>query len=346
MTFDPTGFTGATTPDGNTLQLFTLRNDKGFEVTFMDWGATWLSCTVPLPTGEARETLMSFVSFEEQLNGTTYLGATIGRYANRIAGASFQSEGESFVVGANDGENSLHGGARGFDRHTWAAEQRGNHTLVFKRTSPDGEEGFPGRLDVTLTWVLTSDSTLSATYEATTDSRCPVNLTNHAYFNLSGPERVDDILDHTLQIPANKWLPVDDTCIPRGGLEAVGGTRFDFREPRTFRADDGSALFYDHSFLLRANTRPALQEAARLTSPSGDLTLVIDTDKPAIQLYNGESLEEIKRPGGARAQAYAGLALETHFLPDSPNRPDWPHESCFLEPGKTYRYQTIYRFEA
>lgn len=308
----------------------------------MDWGATWLSCIVPLPTGERRECLMSFISFEDQLAGSTYFGATVGRYANRIAGASFHSEGKTFTVGRNDGENSLHGGTRGFDRHTWAVEQRGNHTLIFKRSSPDGEEGFPGTLDVTLTWVLAEDGALTATYEATTDKQCPVNLTNHAYFNLSDDET---ILDHTLQIPAGKWLPVDEACIPHGGLEATEGTRFDFREGQTFRSKDGQALFYDHSFLLREGSTPQMQEAARLVSPTGDLTLVISTDKPAIQLYNGEGLAGIARPGGKSARPYASLALETHFLPDSPNRLGWPHESCFLEPGEMYRYQTAYRFE-
>lgn len=310
----------------------------------MDWGATWLSCLVPLASGERRETLMSFVSFEDQLAGSTYFGATVGRYANRIAGASFESQGKSFSVGRNDGENSLHGGKRGFDRHTWDARQDGN-TLTFTRTSPDGEEGFPGTLDVRLTWVLDEDGTLTATYEATTDKRTPVNLTNHAYFNLAGPGDDETILDHTLQIPADRWLPVDEACIPRGDLEAAEGTRFDFREGRTFRGEDGEALFYDHSFLLREGGTPAMQEAARLTSPTGDLTLVIATDKPAIQLYNGEGLSGIARPEGGTAKPYASLALETHFLPDSPNRSDWPHESCFLEPGETYTYQTVYRFE-
>lgn len=339
--FDAAGFEGAITPDGNELRLFTLKNTLGFEVTFMDWGATWLSCIVPLATGERRECLMSFVSFEEQLAGSTYFGATIGRYANRIAGATFQSEGETFAVGKNDGENSLHGGTRGFDRHTWAARQDGN-TIIFTRTSPDGEEGFPGTLDVTLTWVLEEDGTLTATYEATTDKRTPVNLTNHAYFNLSDDET---ILDHTLQIPADKWLPVDEACIPRGDLEATEVTRFNFRQGRTFRDEGGEALFYDHSFVLREGNTPTMQEAARLTSPSGDLSLVIATDKPAIQLYNGEGLEGIARPDGKVAKPYASLALEAHFLPDSPNRPDWPHESCFLEPGERYRYQTVYRFD-
>lgn len=341
MTFNPSGFEGAITPDGNELCLYTLKNARGFEVTFMDWGATWLSCIVPLATGERRECLMSFVSFEEQLAGSTYFGATIGRYANRIAGATFQSEGETFAVGKNDGENSLHGGTRGFDRHSWHARQDGN-TLTFNRTSPDGEEGFPGTLDITLTWVLEEDGTLTATYEATTGRRTPVNLTNHAYFNLSDDET---ILDHTLQIPAGKWLPVDEACIPRGDLEATEGTRFGFRQGRTFRDKSGAALFYDHSFVLREDSTPAMQEAARLVSPSGDLSLVIATDKPAIQLYNGEGLSGIARPGGVLAKPYASLALETHFLPDSPNRPDWPHESCFLEPGERYRYQTVYRFE-
>jgi aldose 1-epimerase len=342
MTFDPAGFGGAVTPDGNPLQLFTLKNDTGFEVTFMDWGATWASCIVPLASGEKRETLMSFVTFEDQLGGSTYFGAAIGRYANRIAGATFESQGETFGISRNDGNNSLHGGTRGFDRHTWNVEETGGDTLIFTRRSPDGEEGFPGTVDVTLTWFLANDASLTATYEATTDRRTPVNLTNHAYFNLSGDQT---ILDHTLQIPADLWLPVDEACIPRGGLQDVAGTQFDLRKARVLRDEKGEALIYDHSFLLRADDKPVLKEAARLTSPSGDLTLVIATNKPAIQLYNGESLAGIARPDGGTAKSYASLALETHFLPDSPNRPDWPHESCFLEPGKTYRYQTVYRFE-
>lgn len=335
------GFRDRQTPDRKPLQLFTLRNSSGCEATFMDWGATWLSCIVPVPGNERRETLMSFVDFDDQLKYSTYFGATVGRYANRIEGATFQSEGKTFALSSNDGNNSLHGGARGFDRRTFDVEQSGDQKLIFRRRSPDGEEGFPGTVDVRITWALADDGTLSATYEATTDRRTPINLTNHAYFNLSGDET---ILDHMLQIPASKWLPVDENCIPQGGLEAVEGSRFDFREPRNFRDETGKALSYDHSFLLRENARPVLKEAARLASPTGDLTLVITTDKPAIQLYNGEGVNGIPRPGGKRAAAYASLALETHFLPDSPNRPDWPHESTFLEAGETYRYQTIYRF--
>lgn len=343
------GFRNQVTPDGDPLTLFTLRNENGFEATFMDWGATWLSCLVPLPCGGKRETLLRSATFSDHLSHSVYFGATIGRYANRIRGGTFQSNDETFALMRNHFQNTLHGGSRGFDRHRWEGVEEDDRTVIFTRRSPDGEEGFPGTLDVKVTYALGDENQLVATYEATTDQRTPVNLTNHAYFNLSGDPT---ILDHRLTIHADAFLPVDQECIPTGNLEPVAGTDFDFRAPRAFRDPAGDAIPFDHSFLLRAEKTPIMKNAARLCSPSGDLILDIATDKPALQLYNGEHLEGLPGRGGKPLRKFPGLALETQFLPDSPNREaslnreSWPHETSFLDPGRRYRYQTIFRFIA
>ncbi|HIG41560.1 MAG TPA: galactose-1-epimerase [Gammaproteobacteria bacterium] len=344
MIDDLAGFYGQLTPDGETLRLFNLTNSNGFEVTFMDWGATWLSCKVPMKAGPLRETLLRSATLQDHLAHTVYLGATVGRYANRIKGGAFDCNGEPVVLSRNHFDNTLHGGDRGFDRHSWTGIQQDEATVVFSRRSPDGEEGFPGEIDVKVTYQVsggTAATELTATYESTTDKRTPINLTNHAYFNLSNDQT---ILDHTLSLEADLWLPVDAECIPVAGLQNVNGTLHDFRIAKIFRDSNRAAIAYDHSYLFRTGKTPVLKQAARLSSPAGDLSLEIMTDKPAIQLYNGEHLEGLPGAGGDPMKKYAGIALETQFLPDSPNHPDWPHESSFVEPGQTYRYQTIFRF--
>lgn len=307
----------------------------------MDWGATWLSCLVPLSCGNRRETVLRCATFEDHLSHRAYLGATIGRYANRIKDGRFESDAKQITLSRNHFTNTLHGGNRGFDQHTWHAEQDDDTAVIFSRQSPNGEQGFPGVLDVKASYRITEDNKLVATYEAITDQRTPINLTNHAYFNLSTDET---ILDHHLMIDAEYWLPVDEQGIPIDGLQSISGTHNDFRSGSTFHDGDGEVIAYDHSYLLRANQTPRMKKVARLSSPTNDLSLEISTDKPALQLYTGEHLAGLPGRAGRSLKQFAGVALETQFLPDSPNHPDWPHESAFLDPGHKYRYQTTFRF--
>jgi aldose 1-epimerase len=338
------GFNNQLTPEGKELKLFRLGSGNGFEITFMDWGATWLSCKVPLHNGDRRETLLRSATFADHLAHSVYFGATVGRYANRIKGGTFKVNGESALLSRNHFDNTLHGGTRGFDRHSWTGVQENPRTVVFTRCSKNGEEGFPGKLDVRVTYQISEQAdgnALTATFEAVTNKRTPINLTNHAYFNLSGDET---ILDHHLSIDADFWLPVDEQCIPVDELQSVEETSHDFRLAKTFRRPSGTAVVYDHSYLVRGNKTPAMNAVARLTSPLEDLSLEIVTNKPAIQLYNGQHLQGLPGGDGKILEQYAGIALETQFLPDSPNHPEWPHESSFFDPDQVYRYQTIYSF--
>lgn len=341
--------TTALAPDGLPYRLTTLHNRAGMVVSLMDWGATLLSARVPMSDGTVRETLLGCPSPEEWQNQTAFLGASIGRYANRIAQSTFTLDGERYALTPSQGENQLHGGPEGFDKRRWRVERQNASEVVYTLTSPDGDQGFPGEARVWAHYTLTHDNQLVIEYRATVNKPCPVNLTNHAYFNLDGEQ--GDVRNHRLQLFADAYLPVDKMGIPSRNLTKVALTSFDFRQPKTIAqefmsdADQQQVKGYDHAFLLQAKgdlSRPA----AHLWSSDKKLQMTVYTTAPALQFYSGNFLEGTP----AREQGYysdwQGLALESGFLPDSPNHPEWPQPDCVLRPSGEYRSATIYHFAA
>ncbi|EBH2442480.1 galactose-1-epimerase [Salmonella enterica subsp. enterica serovar Bareilly] len=334
-------------PDGQPYRLLTLRNSAGMVVTLMDWGATLLSARIPLSDGSVREALLGCASPEHYPEQTSFLGASIGRYANRIANSRYTFAGETVQLSPSQGENQLHGGPEGFDKRRWQIVNQNDRQVLFALTSDDGDQGFPGHLCATAQYRLTDDNRISITYRATVDKPCPVNLTNHVYFNLDGDRT--DVRQHKLQILADEYLPIDESGIPRQGLKSVANTSFDFRMPKVianeFLADDDQRKVkgYDHAFLLQTQG-DGKKPAARLWSQDGKLQMMIYTTAPALQFYSGNYLAGTPSRGPEPYADWQGLALESELLPDSPNHPEWPQPDCILRPGEEYASLTEYQF--
>ena len=334
-------------PDGQPFRISTLRNNAGLVVSVMDWGATLLSCRVPMKDGSVRETLLGCETPEDYLNQSAYLGATVGRYANRIANSEFSRDGVTVSVTANQGAHQLHGGPDGFDKRRWRIVRQNEHEVLYTMDSQDGDQGFPGELRATARYALTEDNCITVEFRAKTSKACPVNLTNHAYFNLDGQQ--NDIRQHRLQLLADSYLPVDSNGIPQAGLKDVEGTSFDFRTVKTiaddFLSDNDQVLVkgYDHAFLLQAQG-DASQPAAHLWSSDNQLQMTVYTTAPALQFYSGNYLEGTPAREQGTYSAYQGLALESEFLPDSPNHPEWPQPDCWLQPNDEYLSITEYEF--
>ncbi|MEM6159969.1 galactose-1-epimerase [Erwinia sp. P6884] len=333
-------------PDGQPWRITTLRNAGGMVATFMDWGATWLSARVPMKDGTVREALLGCATPSDYLSQTAYLGATVGRYANRIARSTISRDGQTFHLTANQGAHQLHGGPEGFDHRRWQIVRQATQEVEYRLDSPAGDQGYPGTLLVSLIYRLEDDNTLSISYHATVDEACPVNLTNHAYFNLDAQH--GDARQHSLRLNADCYLPVDGEGIPNADLKAVAGTSFDFRQAKTVAQDflqdeDQQAVKgYDHAFLLNAGEQPA----AELCSADGKLRLDVFTTAPALQFYSGNYLEGTPAREQGVYTAFQGIALESEFLPDSPNHPEWPQPDCWLAPGETWQSVTRYRLTA
>lgn len=338
-----------TTATGDAVELLTLTNAHGMELRVMTWGGIILSLRVPDRTGTLGDVVLGHDSLAGYVKGTPYFGAIVGRYGNRIAKGQFTLNGTTYRLAVNNGPNHLHGGIRGFDKVLWHAEPfrdaRGVG-VVLRYASPDGDEGYPGTLQATVTYILTDRNEVQLEYEATTDRATPVNLTQHSYFNLAGS---GDILGHELMIAADRYTPVDSTLIPTGVIAPVAGTPFDFRTPHRIGerigADNQQLRFgggYDHNFVLaRSDTGLAL--AARVTEPLSGRTLEVRTTEPGIQFYSGNFLDgSITGKGGTVYRHRTGFCLETQHFPDSPNHPAFP--STILEPGKTYRSRTVWAF--
>jgi aldose 1-epimerase len=290
-----------------------------------------------------------FDSLDGYLRGNPYFGAAIGRYANRIAGGTFSLGGRIFPLAKNNGENSLHGGLAGFDKRVWQARQTQNQ-LVLQYTSEDGEEGYPGRLGIVVTYSVNANE-LRIDYVATTDRTTVLNLTNHSYFNLAGPPD-RDVLDHELTIAADTFTPTGPGLIPTGELRRVDGTPFDFRTPHRIgeriSANDEQLQFgggYDHNYVLSSGPRRRPVFAARVREPQSGRQMEVMTTEPGLQFYTGNSLDGtlIGHEGAVYKRRYA-LCLETQHFPDSPNHKSFP--STELKPGQTFRSTTIYRFSA
>lgn len=335
--------------DGLPYRLITLRNAHGVVVTLMDWGATLLSARIPMIDGSVREALLGCASPEQYTEQAAFLGASVGRYANRIANSRFTLDGQTIEVTPSQGEHQLHGGPQGFDKRRWVIASQNPTEAVFTLTSPDGDQGFPGELQATATYRLTDDNRISIEYRAKVDKACPVNMTNHVYFNLDGEQ--SDVRNHTLQLLADAYLPVDESGIPYDGLKEVTHTSFDFRQPKTvaqdFLSDDDQKKVngYDHAFLLQAQG-DASKVAAYVWSEDKKLQMAVYTSAPAIQFYSGNFLDGTLSRSPQPYAAWQGLALESEFLPDSPNHPEWPQPDCVLLPGEEYVSLTEYQFTA
>jgi aldose 1-epimerase len=339
-------------PDGTAVEVFTVRNAAGLEMRAMSYGAIILSLQVPDRRGQLDDVVLGYDTAAEYVtNKTTYFGAVVGRYANRIAGGRFTLDGRTFELATNDGPNHLHGGRRGFDAVHWKGEAfdtADGAGVVFAYTSTDGEEGYPGTLNARVTYTLTDRNELIVDFHATTDAPTIVNLSQHSYFNLAG-QGTRDVLDHELQILADRYTPVDDTLIPTGELAPVDGTPLDFRQPTKIGARIGDSHVqlrrgrgYDHNWVLtRSGEGP--QPAAKLIERSTGRTMQIATTEPGIQFYSGNFLDgSIAGKGGRPYPHRSGLCLETQHFPDSPNKPQFP--STALRPGQEYRSRTVLTF--
>ena len=332
-----------TTADGRTVRQYRLTNANGASVDVIEFGGAVTAINMPDKHGKLANVALHYPDLATyELPGGPYLGATIGRYGNRIANATFDLEGKTYPLAANNGPNNLHGGPDGFDKRMWdATPVAGKSAVRLHRVSPDGEEGFPSDLDVTITITLTDHNTLSFDYLAknTGDKATVLSLTNHTYFNLAG-EGNGDILGDVVTLNADKYLPTDDVQIPTGEQRPVNGTPFDFTTPhaigeRIGQTDGG----YDHNFII--NGKPGtLREAAKVVDPDSGRVMVCRTTEPGVQFYTGNSLNGTPSHGGY--QKNAGLCLETQHYPDSPNQPDFP--STTLKPGHTYESTTVYEF--
>lgn len=319
-----------------------------FRVTMSDFGATLVSWLVPAEGGGRDDILLGHDDLGSWEASTAYFGATVGRYANRIARGRFSLDGKIYSLAINNGVNHLHGGLVGFDRRVWKAEPfeaPGLAGLRFELESPDGEEGYPGNLRVRASYSISRSGDLEIVYEAQCDAATVLGLTQHAYFNLGGEGR-RDILDHELMLAASRYLPVDSGQIPSGALKPVANGPFDFLRPKPLGRDIGAAGDYDHCFVIdRAEGEEGLfVEFADLRDPQSGRRLRAATTLPGVQLYTGNFLEGIRGKGGRIYHKHGGLCLETEVYPDSPNHPDFP--GAILRPGEVWKHKTRYSFES
>lgn len=340
------------TPDGEPVDLYTLKNKNGVEAAITNYGGAVVSLKVPDRDGKLGDVVLGFDSVDGYVNNTSYIGALIGRYGNRIGHAQFMLDGKTYTLAKNNGENTLHGGIKGFNRAVWTAKEipaKDGQALELTYLSKDGEEGFPGNLHVRVIYTLTDSNALKINYSATTDKDTVVNLTNHSYFNLAGPGS-GDILDHVLMIEADKFTPVDSGLIPTGELRDVTGTPFDFRKPTPIGArinsDDEQIKLgggYDHNFVLRRKPGDPFSLAARAVEPKTGRVMEVWTTEPGVQFYTGNFLDgSLHGKGGVSYTRRSAFCLETQHFPDSPNKPEFP--ATELKPGQRYHTTTIYKF--
>ncbi|OOF41075.1 galactose-1-epimerase [Rodentibacter mrazii] len=330
-------------PDGKPYQIVFLQNEKGMLIKLMDWGATWLSCQVPV-NGRLREVLLG-CKVEDYPSQTAYLGASVGRYANRIANAQFELNGEIIQLEANQGQHQLHGG-EGFDQRRWMIEKCGENFVCFSLNSADGEQGFPGNVNITVTYTLTEDNAVKIEYEGLSDKDTALNLTNHAYFNLENAEQGSDIREHSLRLNADFYLPVNNEGIPNSPLKHVVGTSFDFRLMKQIKqdfllGDQRLTKGYDHSFIVnKAWQKPCVL----LVSPNEDLSLEVRTSQAALQVYTGNYLAGTPTREGGEYADFSGIALETQCLPDTPNHPEWQNYGGLQKANERYYQWTEFKF--
>jgi len=336
------------TSEGVPIQIYTLTNSHGMEVRIMNYGGVVVSVKTPDRKGTVADVVLGFDDLKGYLARRTFFGVLVGRYANRIAKGRFTLNGVEYKLATNNGENSLHGGARGFDMAVWTPRQLPDGGLELTYLSKDGEENYPGNLKVTVTYHLTEANELRIDYAATTDKDTVVNLTNHSFFNLKGAGS-GDILGHEAMIAADRFTPVDAGLIPTGELRPVEGTPFDFRKRTAIGARIGQdyeqlklGRGYDHNWVLNGKAG-AMNLAARVVEPTTGRVLEVLTDQPGIQFYTGNFLDGTVTGKGGKVygQRYA-FCLETQHFPDSPNKPSFP--TTVLKPGQKFHSTTVYKF--
>jgi aldose 1-epimerase len=338
--------------DGKSVDLYVLSNKNGMEAAITNFGATLVSLKVPDKSGKLADVVLGYRTPAEYESGTYFFGGTIGRYANRIAKGQFVLDGKTYHLPINDGPNSLHGGTPGFNKRIWTAKDVSNGgapAVQFTYFSPDGEEGYPGNLNVEVTYTLNDDNSLQIAYTASTDKDTVINLTNHSYFNLNG-EGNGDILGHELTLHADRFTPTDATAIPTGELKPVKGTPFDFNQPTAIGArinqDNQQLKFgkgYDHNWVLTAGESSTPQLAAEVYEPNSGRVLTILTTEPGIQFYSGNFLDgTVHGKSGKPYIRRSALCLETQHFPDSPNHANFP--STVLKAGQTFKSISIYKF--
>jgi len=339
-----------TTIDGKQTDLYTLKNHNGMEADITNYGGRLVRLMVPDKNGKMTDVIVGFKSVQDYVNSTEpYFGATIGRYGNRIAKGKFSLDGKQYTLFTNNGANTLHGGKKGYQAVVWDAKQINDSTLELTYLSKDMEEGFPGNLNVKVTYSLTGDNGFKCEYEATTDKKTVVNLTNHAFFNLNG-EGSGTILNHTVQIYANKYAPVDSGLIPTGPLAPVAGTPFDFTKPTIIgaRINDSSEQLkngkgYDHNFVLNGPKVNGLNHAATVTGDKSGIVMDVYTQEPGLQFYSGNFMQSKNTfSDGSKDDFRTAFAMETQHFPDSPNQPSYP--STVLKPGDIFKTYSVYDF--
>jgi len=339
--------------DGRTVELYTLTNRRGVEAKIITYGGAVVSLRVPDRNGKLEDVVLGYDHLDDYLKGTSYFGALIGRYGNRIGNGRFTLNGIEYKLAANNGANHLHGGPKGFDKVVWNGrplEVKNGVALALTHLSRDGEEGYPGNLSVTVTYTLTDNNELKIEYSATTDKDTIVNLTHHSYFNLAG-QASGDILKHQLLIDADRFTPTDAGSIPTGELRSVKGTPFDFTKATAIGErignDDDQLKFgkgYDHNWVLKGKVG-TLRPVAKVFEPMTGRVLEVWTTEPGLQFYSGNLLDGSQIGKGGKAyQLRSGFCLESQHYPDSPNKPGFP--STVLRRGSKYQTSTIYTFSA
>ena len=330
----------ATLSDGTPVSCWTLTNEKGLRAEVLDYGVTIRSLVVPDKCGNPVDVVLGYDTLEEYVADDCYYGATIGRFANRIKGASFQLNGKTYDLYANNGKNHLHGGKRGFDRYVWESRQVGD-TVEFCRVSADGEEGYPGNLSIRVA-VGWKDNSLTITYEATTDQDTILNVTNHSYFNLNGAGN-GDVNQHIMQIHADQYTLNSEDCTPTGEIVPVDGSAMDFRTPKTIGRDADNEepcvkYFggYDSNFVISGHP------AATTVGDQTGITMITDTDQPGVQLYTANDMTGRKGKDGKIYSRRGAFCLETQHYPDCIHQPQWP--TCILRAGESFRSFTTYTF--
>jgi len=337
-------------PDGTEIEEYTLTNKNGMTMKVITYGGIVTELHVPDKAGKLADICLGCSSLEEYREGHPYFGAITGRVANRIAKGKFTLDGKDYKLETNNGANHLHGGKVGFDKVVWTAkpdEGDSQQALRLYYLSKDGEEGYPGNLKVSVLYVLTDSNSWTIEYSAVTDKATPINLTQHAYFNLAG-HASGTILDHVVTINADKYTPGDDTLIPTGKIEPVKGTPFDFTEPtaigKRIKEIKAEPVGYDLNYVLReAKAGTTLKPVATVSEPKSGRVMNVSTSEPGVQFYTGNFLDG-KQNGkdGVKYSQYGGFCLETQHYPDSINQKTFP--SVVLEPGKTYSHRTVYSF--